>query len=170
MRRLSLALILCVLAPAFAVFPPPLKDDGKFFTAKGVETANKKIREIYETHKKDVIVETLDTLTAEQEKKLKEEGTERFANLYALERSKTLGLNGVYILVMKKPNFLRIHMDPDTQKSALTSADRTKVFEKIRAGFSEDDFDKGLLGGLATIDEIFKKNLTVTPAKTKEKK
>src|SRR5206468_11877554 len=33
--------------PARAVFPPPVKDDAKFFSAEALDKANKKIRTIY---------------------------------------------------------------------------------------------------------------------------
>src|SRR2546427_21791 len=39
---------LLTAGPALAVFPPPIKDDGKFFTREGLEKANKKIKEIYQ--------------------------------------------------------------------------------------------------------------------------
>ena len=71
-----------------AVFPPPIKDDGKFFSKETNEKANKKIREVYEKYKKDVVVETLTALTPEQEKMLKEDGgPAKFFNRLAATRS-----------------------------------------------------------------------------------
>src|SRR5437879_3736831 len=45
-------------APTRAVFPPPIKDDAKLFSADGVDKANKKIKEIYSKFKKDLVIET----------------------------------------------------------------------------------------------------------------
>src|SRR5205807_7369629 len=100
---LLLGLWLGLAAPARAVYPPPVKDDGKFFTKEGLEKANKKIRELYQKYKKDVVVETLETLTEEQQKRLKEESAKRFFASLALARAKELGVNGVYIVICKKP-------------------------------------------------------------------
>src|SRR5262245_43879608 len=99
---------------AWAVYPPPVKDDGKFFSKDAPDRANKKIREIYQKYKKDVVVETLEKLTPEQERQLKEEGNNKFLGRLALERSRALGLNGIYILIIKKPSLLHVHVDPET--------------------------------------------------------
>jgi uncharacterized membrane protein YgcG len=146
------ALGLC--APALAVFPPALKDDGKFFSKEGAEKANQKIREIYEKYKKDVVVETIATLTADQEKKIKEDGEAKFFAKHTSDRGKEIGLNGVYILVCKKPKYLRVHMDPETQKHAFTASNRAATVGKIVARFKEDEFDAGLLDGLKEIGSI----------------
>src|SRR3954471_24389029 len=109
----------CLALPgaARAVYPPPVKDDGKFFSKDGLDRADKKIREIYQKYKKDVVVETLAQLPAEQQKKYQEEeDKDRFFARLALDRGREIGLNGIYVLIVKKPHYLRIHMDPDTQK------------------------------------------------------
>jgi hypothetical protein len=158
-----LALWLLPVGPAHAVFPPPIKDDGKFFKPEALEKANKKIREIYEKYKKDVVVETLGTLTADQEKKLKDEGKQKFFARLAFERSKELGLNGIYIVFAKNPQHYQIHMDPDTQKKEFTVADRKKLGEAIVKQFKEGNFDGGLLDGLDVIAAALKDN----PSKAK---
>jgi uncharacterized membrane protein YgcG len=150
----ALLALLGLTAPALAVYPPALKDDGKFFTKEGIEKANKKIREIYEKYKKDVVVETVPTLTPDQEKKMKEDGEAKFFAKLTNDRAKEMGLNGVYILMCKKPKYLRIHMDPDTQKKAFTASNRATTVGKIVAQFKEDEFDAGLLDGLKEIESI----------------
>ena len=154
-RGAVLALV-CLQAAAWAVFPPPVKDEAKFFKPATVEKADAKIREIYQKHHKDVVVETLAALTAEQEKAFKEDGKEKFFAKLAASRVKALGVNGVYVLVCKKPQYLRIDMDPGTRKSAFTNADRDKMFKKIAASFKEDDFDAGLLAGLDLVEATLK--------------
>jgi hypothetical protein len=166
MIRCTSALLAAVLVawlgpigPARAVFPPAIKDDGKFFTADGLEKANKKIREIYQNYKKDVVVETLPALSADQEKKLKDEGKEKFFAQFAVSRAKELGVNGIYIVFCKKPTHLQVEMDPGTRKKAFTNADRKKLIEKIVARFKEEKFDAGLLDGLDVIESTLKSNL-----------
>lgn len=150
--------------PAAAVFPPPVKDDGKFFSKEGLDKANKKIREIYEKYRKDVVVETLTSLTPEQEKKLKEEDSElKFFSRLAVNRERELGVNGVYIVISRKPRFLRVHMDPLTQKTTFKAANRDEVYKVIASQFREGDFDKGLLDGLDAIEAAFKANTPPAP-------
>src|SRR5262245_10503189 len=115
LRVVTLAALACgllVVGTARAVFPPPIKDEGKFFTKEGLEKANKKIRAIYEKYKKDVVVETMTSLTPEQAKKMDEEGKGKYFARLARDRSVEMGLNGIYILVLKKPQHLQVHMDP----------------------------------------------------------
>jgi hypothetical protein len=159
--------VLCVLALAAwlvpagrvcAVFPPPIKDDGKFFKAETLDKANKKIREIYQNYRKDVIVETIASLTDEQEKKLKEEGRDKFWAKLALDRARALGVNGIYIILSKKPTHLQVHMDPNTQKRAFTAANRKTLLAKIIENFKEEKFDEGLLAGLDVIESTLKAN------------
>ena len=156
MRGVGLAFVavawLGLTGPVRAVFPPPVKDDGKFFTKEGLDKANKKIREIYEKYKKDVVIETLASLTPEQEKKLKEETTTKFFGRLTLDRSHELGLNGVFILFVKSPQHYQIHVDPDTAKKMFTSSDRKAVGAAIVARFKEGEFDRGLLDALGAIE------------------
>src|SRR5262249_6199694 len=115
-----LAAWLVPAGPARAVFPPAIKDDGKFFKPETLEKANKKIREIYEKYRKDVVVETIAMLSADQEKKLKDEGKGKFFTTLALDRSKELGVNGLYIIFSKQPQHYYIHIDTETRKKVFT--------------------------------------------------
>jgi uncharacterized membrane protein YgcG len=155
---LTLAAWLVPAGPARAIFPPAIKDDGKFFKPETLDKANKKIREIYEKYKKDVVVETIASLTADQESKLKEEGRDKFWAKLALDRARALGVNGICIVLSKKPTHLQVHMDPDTQKKAFTAANRRSLIDKIVANFKEEKFDEGLLAGLDVIDSTLKAN------------
>jgi uncharacterized membrane protein YgcG len=159
-RSLPLALVVVVglAGPALAVFPPPIKDDGKFFTKEGVEKANKKIRDIYEKYRKDVVIETITSLSEEQEKKFKEEGEAKFFPRLALQRIHDLGVNGVYVLISKKPRRVQIEMDTPTRKSAFTNADRSKALKRFIDYFKKEEFDAGLLAALDTIEASLKAN------------
>jgi uncharacterized membrane protein YgcG len=153
-----LAAWLVPAGPARAVFPPPVKDDGKFFKPETLEKANKKIREIYQKYQKDVVVETLASLSADQEKKLKDEGKNKFFATLALDRAKELGVHGIYLVLSKKPSHLQVHMDPATQKKAFTPRDRRALIDKIISRFKEGNFDAGLLEGLDVIESALKAN------------
>jgi hypothetical protein len=166
MTRTLPAVSLAVLAawllfagPVRAVFPPPIKDDGKFFSKEALEKANKKIKDIYQKYKKDVVIETLGELTEEQKKKLKESTSEtNFFGSLAHARIGELGVNGIYVVISKSPRFLQIDMDTDTRKKAFTNKDRTAAREKFFAGFREMKFDAGLLDALDAIEASLKNN------------
>lgn len=146
--------LLGMAGPALAVYPPGIKDEGKFFSKEATEKANRKIREIYEKYKRDVVVETFASLTPEQEKRHKEEADKFFAKM-ASDRGKEIGLHGVYILLYRKPRFLLVHMDPETQKTVFPVKARNATFGKIVARFKEGEFDAGLIDGLSEIESTF---------------
>jgi uncharacterized membrane protein YgcG len=152
-----------LVRPAAAVYPPPVKDEGKFFTPKGLEKANAKIKDIYKKYKKDVVVETIDALSVDQEKQLKEVGKDKFWPKYALKRIEDLGVNGVYIVISKKPQFLRLEMDPDTRKTVFTNEDRVKTVGKLTARLKSSEFDEGLSDALDAIDAALKANTKPRP-------
>jgi uncharacterized membrane protein YgcG len=164
MRKLPVLCVVAVLGwlvpagPARAVFPPPIKDDGKFFSKETLDKANKKIRDIYQKYRKDVVIETIEQLTEEQKKKLKDESETKFFGSLAHARIGELGVNGIYIIISKSPRFLQIDMDTDTRKKAFTNKDRKALRDKIFTDFRDKKFDSGLLDALDTIEAALKAN------------
>lgn len=150
--------ILLGARPAWAVFPPPVKDEGKFFGKAALDRANAKIRELYQKYQRDVVIETISTLTPDQEKKLAAEGKTKFFARLALDRANELGLHGVYVLICKKPQHLQVHMDPQTQKTAFRVGDRKALIDALVAQFKNDDFDAGLDAALKSIEQSLKAN------------
>ncbi len=146
-------------SPAPAVFPPPIKDDGKFFSAEFVEKANKKIKEIYSSSKKDLVIETYATVP--EGKKLPEDKNKlgEFFAEWAKARSEELGVNGVYVLICKSPTRLQIQVDTETRKRAFTAKDRDRLQQKFIAGFKEKKFDDGLKDGIDAVEAAFRANL-----------
>jgi hypothetical protein len=171
MRRCACGLLVAALVlggpgTAQAVYPPPVKDEAKFFSADALGKANKKVKEIYDKYKKDVVVETFAAVPADLKKKLedledkkKAKGRAEFFGEWAQARSKELGLNGVYVLVCKEPAFLYIHMDADTRKKAFTAKDRDKLRAKLVEKFKDKEFSAGLTEGLAVVEGALKANL-----------
>ncbi|MBY0230688.1 MAG: TPM domain-containing protein [Gemmataceae bacterium] len=155
-KRVAVLALLLLVVPAWAVFPPPVKDDGKFFKPDALERANRKIKEIYEKYRKDVVVETLSSLTTDQEKAVKDDGKEKFFNKLAQDRVKTLGVNGIIVIVSKNPRYLRVDMDAGTRKGGFTNSERDKLFDRIASQFKEGDFDAGLLAGLEYVESALK--------------
>lgn len=150
---------LCLTNSASAVFPPPIKDDGKFFSAEGLDKANKKIRALYENYRKDVVVETFATLPTDLAKKYDEKNRNVFFRDWAKARMKELGVTGVYILVCKEPQFLVVEPDDSTRKRGFSGTDFKKTFQGLVSGFKESKFDVGLFNALDAIEGAYKSNL-----------
>src|SRR5947208_653015 len=96
------ALLFCWLgfvSSAAAVFPPPVKDEAKFFSMSALDKANKKIKEIYRDYHLDVVVETMPAIPADLQAKYKEEGKNRFFSEWVRKRIDDQGVHGVYILI-----------------------------------------------------------------------
>jgi hypothetical protein len=142
-----------------AVFPPAIKDDGKMFTSEGLEKANKKIKEIYQNYKKDVVIETFAAIPSDLEKKFKDKKKEDFFREWAESRTKDLGVNGIYVLICKEPRYLYIDIDRESRKKAFTRKDYEKMREKIFAGFRDMKFDAGLWDGLEAVESALKANV-----------
>jgi uncharacterized membrane protein YgcG len=150
---------LVLAGPAWGVYPPGVKDEGKFFTKEGLQKADKKIREIYAKYRKDVVVETY---AAPPEGKAVPEDREKRAEFFrewAEKRIRELGVNGVYVLVNRKPGRIEMAMDGLTRKKALPPSDRNKATKKMLEEFKDKKFDAGLMAALESIEESLKANL-----------
>jgi hypothetical protein len=145
--------------PAAAVYPPPVKDDAKLFSAEALEKANKKVRDIYANYKKDVVIETYTAVP--EGKTVPEDPNKRgaFFTEWAQSRAKELGINGVYVLICKSPTILRIRVDPDTTKKAFTNKDVSALAKKLIEYLKEKKFDNALAAGLEVIETAYKANL-----------
>ena len=154
--------LLGLTGPAWASAPPEalkVNDGGKFFTKEGLEKADKKIREIYAKYRKDVVVETY--MSPPEGKALPEDREKRaeFYREWAEKRIKELGVNGVYILVTRKPPHLHLEVDELTRKKGLPPGERNKVAKKMLEEFRDKKFDAGLLAALESIEASLKANL-----------
>jgi uncharacterized protein len=143
---------------AAAVYPPPVKDEGKFFSAEALDKANRTIRQIYQRFEKDVVIETFPTIPADLEKKYKEEEKASFFNEWARKRAEELGVNGIYILICKKPGRVEVEVGNQTQKKAFTRNDRDRLVQGILKDFKEKKFDEGLREGVEFIESAMRKN------------
>ena len=140
---------------ASAVFPPPVKDDGKFFSAEALEKANKKIRQIYSDFGCDVVVETVPAIPADLEAKYKELGRDKFFLQWAERRAGELGVNGVFILVCKSPGRVEVVIGGPTGKRRL-GGDRERIVNKMLGPFRDKKFDEGLAAALDFIETTLK--------------
>jgi uncharacterized protein len=141
---------------ASAVFPPPVKDEGKFFSPEALEKANKKIRQLYTDFGCDVVVETVPAIPADLEAKYKELGRDKFFLEWARKRAGELGVNGVYILVCKSPGRVEVGISGPTGKRRFAGGDRERIVNKMLGPFRDKKFDEGLTAALDFIETTLK--------------
>lgn len=146
--------LLAPVAPAFAIFPPPIKDEAKFFSAVAIEKANKKVRDIYRASHRDVVVETFLAIPADLQAKYKED-KQRFYIQWAQNRIDELGIHGVYVLITKEPAHLHVEWER-TIALKVPDKDQKKLVEDLLNKFRAKKFDDGLTDALDHIQSAFR--------------
>jgi uncharacterized protein len=141
---------------AAAVFPPPVKDEGKFFSAETLDKVNKKARQLYTDFGCDVVVETFPAVPADMEAKYKELGKDKFFLEWARKRAGELGINGVYILICKSPGRVEVGLTGPAGKRQFAAGDRERIVNKMLGPFRDKKFDEGLTAALGFIESTLK--------------
>ena len=96
-----------------------VKDEAKVFSKETVEEVNATVAKIKKKHGKDLLIETVN------------EGPDKDkAPKWASERYEKEGLDGVYIVIAKKPGYFRIVVGDTTLKKLFKKDDVTEL-EKI---------------------------------------
>jgi uncharacterized membrane protein YgcG len=163
-RRLFRAVPTCaawaLLAGAALAVAPEVRDGGKFFSPEAVKKADEQIREIYRKHHQDVLIETFQSVPADQAEKVKAmDGKARteFYSKWANDRAKERVVNGVYILITKEPRYLYaevIYSDAAARdRKALPKDFYKTVRDAMIAEFAKGRFDDGLQAALRAVEQ-----------------
>jgi uncharacterized protein len=142
-------------APA-AVYPPPIRDDGKFFAAETLDKANKKVREVYADTGIDLVIETFAAIPEGLKEEYEKLGKDKFFLEWARRRGEELGVRGIYILICRSPGRVEVFVDRQTGRKAFTTTDRDKLVKKVLDKFREKQFDAGLLEGVDFVASTLK--------------
>src|SRR5262249_22553435 len=108
-----------------------IRDEGEFFSTEAKRKALESIAELRQRYGKDLVIETFKEIPAERKKDYKAEDRNRFFAAWANERAKTLGIDGVYILVCRAPSHLQVTVGNETRKKAFTTEDRNRLSELL---------------------------------------
>jgi len=153
---LALLVGLVVVQNGLAV-APEIKDEAKFFSADAIKKANKQIREIERKFGKDLLIETLPAVPADQAAKVKAmspEEREKFFRNWAVDRAEAAVVNGVYIMIVKDPAHLEIEISSKARASF-----SKEEFDKLRSAllgkFRNKQFDEGLQEAVRLVEERF---------------
>jgi len=138
-----------------------IRDDAGFFSAAAKADAQGNITLAQRTLHKDVQVETLPTLPDTlksgvnlQDKAAVNRAYEQWVN----KRAESLGVDGVYILIVKDPAHLQVAVGNDTQKQAFTLADRDSLVKLMVDKLRAKDYDAALRQGVSYVVSTMKQH------------
>jgi hypothetical protein len=124
-----------------------VKDEAKLFSEKAIEEANSIIAKIKEKHHKDLLIETMDEGPAAKE-----------AAKWASERYNNAKVDGVYMVITKKPHHFEIVVGKKTRESGLfTTADRDELVSILKGNLGKDRDEALLLVAKFTLDALNKR-------------
>jgi len=161
LRWIGLVLLIGLLAVSqVRAAAPEVKDEAKLFSASAVEKANGEIAAINRKYRKDLLIETLESPPASQAEKFAKPGRTRdeFYNAWARERARKAQVNGIYVLITKKPGHVGVEVGNDTQRRAFSLENRNKLREILVDAFNKNEHDKGLLEGVRYVDRTISEN------------
>lgn len=161
LRWIGLPLFLGLLAVSpLRAAAPEIKDHANFFSSTAVGKANEEISAINRKYRKDLSIETFDTPPADQAEKYAQAGRARdeFYNAWARDRAKNARVNGIYVLITKKPAHIQVEVGNETQRKAFTLENRNKLRDILLDAFKKNEHDKGLLEGVRYVDRTISEN------------
>jgi hypothetical protein len=119
-------------------------DDAHIFSSGAVAQAQQVIDQIRSTHQKDLNVESIASVPADQQDALKAQGKAVFFEQWARERAKAMGTNGVYVLICMDPRHLQVEVGNRTETREFTAADRDGLRNQLISDFKAQNYDAGL--------------------------
>lgn len=164
----SLVLVTFLLAALPGKAEPPLsqfiQDKADMFRAPTRAKASAEIREIRRQFHRDVFIETLPSLTAEERTQLKSLSRAETQAYYAQigqEHAQAAEVDGIHILYSRDPKakFLQITVWPESQHEVFTDADAKRLYKLVNHRRYSSGVDQALLDGLAMIRDTLHRNL-----------
>jgi HEPN domain-containing protein len=154
-----------------AAAAPGINDEAGFFSAEAVEKATQAVQKINADYPKtNVLIETVSTIPAELQGKVKELGAGKFFPYWATQRIADAKFSGVYILLCRRPGQLQVEVDKQTRQKAFTQADVDQLVKVISAQLREKKYDAALLEGVDCVQSALQKNLGKPKAAAKKKR
>jgi uncharacterized protein len=164
MQRLAQGLLILAVgmgvmaSPAVAV-APVVRDDAHFFSDEARKAADRKLRDIYRAYGKDLLIETFAEIPADREEAFKKEGKEEFFANWARERAREEVVNGVYVLICKKPGHIQVEVGMHTRQKAFTLSNRDKFLRLMLERFREKKYDEALSEAVKYFADTLRENL-----------
>lgn len=157
-RILLTGILLISLPLTAAAAESGVRDGGGLFNLDAVTQANRLAAEIKESSGRDVVVETFGTIPQNLRQRFEGGNRDTFYRDWALDRARSLGVNGIYIQIVGDPGHLEIAVGQRTGQRDFTSADRDRVRDTMLSSLRQRDFDTALLTGLQQIRSALARN------------
>jgi uncharacterized membrane protein YgcG len=125
-----------------------ITDDGKFFSADAIQSAEAIIRQIQMVHQKDLRVETFPEIPKELLPQFQQQGKQKFFEQWTNDRATQQRVNGVYILICRNPGRLQVWVDNATGRRLFTAGDRDFLVQKLTPFLHRHEYDAGLLAAV----------------------
>ncbi len=148
---LGLSLALFMGAPVLVAGTPGVRDNGDFFSDAAKKEANKKIAEIDQQYKKELVIESFAEIPEEIKKGVDltdKAAMNRMFEQWTVKEAKQQRVNGIYILLSRDPSHLQIVVGNDTQKHAFTLKDRDNLASLMLGKLRAKQNDEALLEGV----------------------
>ena len=128
-----------------------IRDTGDFFSESAKTKATRKISEIEQQYKKDLVIETFKEIPEEikQDVDLSDKtAMNRLFERWTVKQAKQRGVNGIYILLSKEPAHIQIVVGNETQNIAFTLMDRDNLASLMLSKLRKKQNDEALLEGV----------------------
>src|SRR5437588_448345 len=103
------------VAGAAVAATPGVNDNAGFFKPETVQKADAILRDIKKRDQKEVVIETFASVPAGKEDQVKDRAErERFFDEWAKRNARTAQVNGIYILICRKPGHVEVEVNNDT--------------------------------------------------------
>src|SRR5262245_51316480 len=96
-----------------------VRDEAHFFSADAVAQANETIKEIKQRYKKDLLIETVRHVPEDKKDEANssdEKVKGRFFANWAIQRARSEGVNGIYVLITREPGHVEVAVGNETHK------------------------------------------------------
>jgi hypothetical protein len=142
-----------------------IQDNAKFFSKDAIKMANEEIAQIKKLFKKDILIETVQTVPMTNEAAI-ESGKDMdpvFSD-WAKKRLSKTGTKNIYIVVSRKPSYIMAAVGSETRsKNEFTENDRNALIKVLADNFQQRDYNRGLIEGIRFVRGTINNNLQGRP-------
>ena len=132
-----------------------VSDAGNFFDDSHKQQALKRIDDLHKKFSKDVRVETFANVPDDHAEQLKKLGPDAFFKDWLKERAKSEHVDGVFVLICRKPGIIKVGVNEATRKTVFTETDREALWKLMKRRFDKQEFNAGLIDGLDYVQDRF---------------
>jgi len=119
-------------------------DQAHLFQVDTLDGVNATLAQIRERFDKDLMIETFPSIPDDFKQHYTDDDREKFYEGWAVSEARSLGVNGLLILITGQPRHLHIVVGYDTRKVGFTLADRDELVARLTNAFRAKQFDAGM--------------------------